>query len=91
MNLSFSELFHTERTHVRVLKVLKHLFQVPMTEAGLLPRDQLDILFPNMDQMLEIHTAFNQAMKKRRQEEPLVLRVGDLLINMVSIVSVCSC
>ncbi|XP_071526486.1 rho guanine nucleotide exchange factor 11-like isoform X12 [Panulirus ornatus] len=79
---TINELFHTERTHVRVLKVLKHLFQVPMTEAGLLPRDQLDILFPNMDQMLEIHTAFNQAMKKRRQEEPLVLRVGDLLINM---------
>ncbi|XP_045595690.2 rho guanine nucleotide exchange factor 12 isoform X4 [Procambarus clarkii] len=79
---TINELFHTERTHVRVLKVLKHLFQVPMTEAELLPKDQLDILFPNMDQMLDIHTVFNQAMKKRRLEEPLVLRVGDLLIDM---------
>ncbi|XP_069952047.1 rho guanine nucleotide exchange factor 11 isoform X3 [Cherax quadricarinatus] len=79
---TINELFHTERTHVRVLKVLKHLFQVPMTEAELLPKDQLDILFPNMDQMLEIHIVFNQAMKKRREEEPLVFRVGDLLIDM---------
>nr|XP_053640662.1 rho guanine nucleotide exchange factor 11-like [Cherax quadricarinatus] len=82
---TINELFHTERTHVRVLKVLKHLFQVPMTEAELLPKDQLDILFPNMDQMLEIHIVFNQAMKKRREEEPLVFRVGDLLIDMASI------
>ncbi|XP_068204014.1 rho guanine nucleotide exchange factor 11-like [Palaemon carinicauda] len=53
-----------------------------MEEAGFLPRDQLDMLFPNMDQILEIHTSFNQAMKKRREEEPFVTRVGDLLINM---------
>ncbi|XP_064107436.1 uncharacterized protein LOC135216228 isoform X5 [Macrobrachium nipponense] len=79
---TINELFHTERTHVRVLKVLKHLFQVPMEEAGFLPRDQLDMLFPNMDQILEIHTMFNQAMKKRREEEPFVTKVGDLLINM---------
>ncbi|XP_063889544.1 rho guanine nucleotide exchange factor 1-like isoform X2 [Scylla paramamosain] len=77
-----SELFHTERTHVRVLKVLKHLFQVPMSEAGLLSKQQLDLLFPNLDEILEIHVIFNQAMKKRRIEEPIVSRVGDVLINM---------
>ncbi|KAG0716522.1 Rho guanine nucleotide exchange factor 12 [Chionoecetes opilio] len=79
---TINELFHTERTHVRVLKVLKHLFQVPMSDAGLLSRQQLDLLFPNLDEMLDIHITFNQAMKKRRLEEPIVSRVGDVLINM---------
>ncbi|XP_050692154.1 rho guanine nucleotide exchange factor 5-like isoform X3 [Eriocheir sinensis] len=79
---TINELFHTERTHVRVLKVLKHLFQVPMSEAGLLSKQNLDLLFPNLDEMLEIHVTFNQAMKKRRLEEPIVSRVGDVLINM---------
>ncbi|XP_042870463.1 rho guanine nucleotide exchange factor 11-like isoform X4 [Penaeus japonicus] len=79
---TINELFHTERTHVRVLKVLKHLFHLPMLEAGILSKEQSEMLFPNIDQILEIHTTFNQAMKKRREEEPLVLRVGDLLVNM---------
>lgn len=83
-----SELFHTERTHVRVLKVLKHLFHLPMLEAGILSKEQSEMLFPNIEQILEIHTTFNQAMKKRREEEPLVIRVGDLLVNMVSL---CMC
>ncbi|XP_047501020.1 rho guanine nucleotide exchange factor 11-like [Penaeus chinensis] len=79
---TINELFHTERTHVRVLKVLKHLFHLPMLEAGILSKEQSEMLFPNIDQILEIHTTFNQAMKKRREEEPLVIRVGDLLVNM---------
>ncbi|KAK3853373.1 hypothetical protein Pcinc_040087, partial [Petrolisthes cinctipes] len=79
---TINELFHTERTHVRVLKVLKHLFQDRMAQAEILPRDVLDLLFPNLDEMLDIHTQFNQAMKKRRKEEVPVSRVGDLLIDM---------
>ena len=54
-----------------------------MSEAGLLSKQQLDLLFPNLDEILEIHVIFNQAMKKRRIEEPIVSRVGDVLINMV--------
>lgn len=54
-----------------------------MSEARLLSPQNLDLLFPNLDEMLEIHVTFNQAMKKRRLEEPLVSRVGDVLINMV--------
>lgn len=55
-----------------------------MSEAGLLSKQNLDLLFPNLDEMLDIHVTFNQAMKKRRLEEPIVSRVGDLLVNMVS-------
>lgn len=77
-------MFHTEKTHVRVLKVLKLLFQIPMAQEDILTREVLDLLFPNLDEMLDIHTQFNQAMKKRRKEEVPVSRVGDLLIDMVS-------
>merc|ERR1712179_32274 len=60
---TINELFHTERTHVRVLKVLKSLFCDPMCQSKLLPEDLLELLFPNMEQILETHINFNQAMK----------------------------
>ena len=78
----FSELFHTEQTHVRVLKVLKKFFYVPMQD--LVSQELLNMLFPNLDQILEYHSNLNQSMKKRRIDEPLVKTVGDILFNTVS-------
>ncbi|XP_076036474.1 uncharacterized protein LOC143022237 [Oratosquilla oratoria] len=79
---TINELFHTERTHVRVLKVLKHLFRTPMLEVGFLNTEYMDMLFPNLDQVLEFHAAFNNSMKQLRNTESLVGCVGDLLLSM---------
>lgn len=84
---SFPELFHTERSHVRNLKVLDLVFQRPMTEAGVLPPDQLALLFANLEQMLEIHSAFKESFKGKRKENPVVGEIGDLLLDMVCIFS----
>ena len=49
----------------------------------LVSTELLNMLFPNLDQILEYHVLLNQAMKKRRKEESLVTRVGDILVNQV--------
>ncbi|XP_046628149.1 rho guanine nucleotide exchange factor 11 isoform X2 [Neodiprion virginianus] len=77
-----NELFHTERSHVRALRVLSHVFHKPMVESQVLPQEQILLLFSNLDEMLEIHSGFNQAMKSKKKENPCVGDVGDLLLGM---------
>ncbi|KAF2364275.1 Dbl (DH) domain [Trinorchestia longiramus] len=79
---TINELFHTEQTHVRMLKVMYSLFYNPLMSSGLLTDEQLTLLFPNLNTMLEIHSSFNKAMKKRRREQPLVQTIGDILTGM---------
>ncbi|GBM19935.1 Rho guanine nucleotide exchange factor 12 [Araneus ventricosus] len=85
-NFSFvslaSELFHTERTHVRNLKVLDKVFYKPLLQEQLLPSDFLNLLFPNLEEMLEIHTTFNDKMKARRKTEPVIGDIGQLMLEM---------
>ncbi|XP_024942922.1 rho guanine nucleotide exchange factor 11 isoform X3 [Cephus cinctus] len=77
-----NELFHTERSHVRALKVLSQVFHKPLLESQVLPLDQIQLLFSNLDEMVTIHSCFNQAMKKKKKENPCVGDVGDLLLDM---------
>lgn len=51
-------------------------------ESQLLPPDQIELLFSNLDEMLTIHSNFNQAMKKKKKENPCVEDIGDLLLDM---------
>lgn len=77
-----TELFHTERSHVRALKVLSHVFHKPLLESQVLPLDQIQLLFSNLDEMVAIHSRFNQAMKRKKKENSCVGDVGDLLLEM---------
>lgn len=78
-----NELFHTEKTHVRNLKILDRLFYRPMQQEQLLPPDLLQLLFPNLEEMLEIHGGFNNKMKAKRREEPIIGDVGEMMLNML--------
>nr|CAD7452502.1 unnamed protein product [Timema tahoe] len=51
-----NELFHSERSHVRHLKVLDQVFYRPMLDNQVLPSDHIQLLFSNLDQMLDIHS-----------------------------------
>uniref|UniRef100_A0A0C9S1B8 ARHGEF12_2 protein n=1 Tax=Fopius arisanus TaxID=64838 RepID=A0A0C9S1B8_9HYME len=77
-----NELFHTERSHVRALKVLSYVFHKPLQEHQVLTGDQIDLLFSNLDEMVTIHSRFNQAMKRKKKENPCVGDVGDLILDM---------
>lgn len=48
----------------------------------MLPLDQVQLLFSNLDEMLMIHSHFNQSMKRKKKENPCVGDVGELLLEM---------
>ena len=58
-----NELFHTERSHVRNMKTLERVFRRPLLESGLMPTDVVDKLFPNLDDVIEIHNSYSRAMR----------------------------
>jgi hypothetical protein len=51
-----NELFHTERSHVRNLKILDSVFRRPLIESGLMPLDMIDRLFPNIEEVRKDET-----------------------------------
>ncbi|CAF0826197.1 unnamed protein product [Brachionus calyciflorus] len=67
-----NELIHTEQKHVRNLKIMKHHFYVPIKINVYLTAEERDVLFPNLDEVLEIHANFNKKLKKLRRENPIV-------------------
>ncbi|XP_050061635.1 rho guanine nucleotide exchange factor 12 isoform X7 [Aphis gossypii] len=76
-----NELYHTERSHIRGLKVLEHVFHRPMRELQVLPQDQLQLLFANLEQMFELHSQFCNAMKAVRKDNQVVQNIGHVLLN----------
>ena len=81
---------------MRKLKVLNLLFYQPLRaqEASLMPRDLLDRLFCNLDEVLELHIEYNQKMKERIKSSGFPIgNIADILQQMVShpiILSLCA-
>lgn len=67
---------------MRALKVLSQVFHKPLLDTQVLPPDQIHLLFSNLDEMVTLHSQFNQAMKRRKKENPCVGDIGDLLLEM---------
>jgi len=56
--MACAELFHTEQTHVRNLRVMDLLFYQRMINEPWLNRDFINIiniLFPSLDKVIKIH------------------------------------
>ncbi|XP_066907035.1 rho guanine nucleotide exchange factor 12 isoform X2 [Halyomorpha halys] len=77
-----NELFYTEKSHVRGLKVLERIFYRPMKEKEILNPEQLNLLFANLEEMVQIHSTFNNNMKTLRNENPVIGDISQLLLNM---------
>lgn len=78
-----SELFHTERLYVRKLKVMDRLFFRPIKSQQLLSSEVIHLLFPNLEEILDIHDQFNAVLKRIRSDSPLVGDIGPVLLEMV--------
>uniref|UniRef100_A0A8C9XAT4 Rho guanine nucleotide exchange factor (GEF) 11 n=1 Tax=Sander lucioperca TaxID=283035 RepID=A0A8C9XAT4_SANLU len=74
---SSSELFTTEASHLRTLRVLDQVFFQKM--RSVLNSDELACIFPNLPQVYELHASLCEAMKKRR-ETPIVQDIGDVML-----------
>uniref|UniRef100_A0A452QS32 Rho guanine nucleotide exchange factor 1 n=1 Tax=Ursus americanus TaxID=9643 RepID=A0A452QS32_URSAM len=76
-----SELLVTEAAHVRMLRVLHDLFYQPMAEGGFFSQEELQNIFPSLDELIEVHSLFLDRLMKRRQDSGyLIEEIGDVLL-----------
>ncbi|XP_076788745.1 rho guanine nucleotide exchange factor 11 isoform X5 [Arvicanthis niloticus] len=75
-----NELFVTEASHLRTLRVLDLIFYQRMKKENLMPREELARLFPNLPELIEIHNSWCEAMKKLREEGPIIRDISDLML-----------
>uniref|UniRef100_A0A8C6WND4 Rho guanine nucleotide exchange factor (GEF) 1b n=1 Tax=Neogobius melanostomus TaxID=47308 RepID=A0A8C6WND4_9GOBI len=69
-----NELFATEHAHVRMLSVLQMIFAKPLERAALLTADELAAIFPNLDEIIDMHYNFYENLKKLRHEDGFIVK-----------------
>ncbi|XP_077175134.1 rho guanine nucleotide exchange factor 11 isoform X3 [Paroedura picta] len=76
-----NELFVTEASHLRILRVLDLVFCQRLRKENLLSREELALLFPNLPELIEIHNSLSESMKKLREENLVVKEIGDFMLS----------
>ena len=64
--------------------MLDRVFYKPMIRGDVLPKEMVHALFPNLDELLEVHMSLNNAMKKERRTSHIIQEIGDMLLKRVS-------
>ncbi|KAI1886277.1 hypothetical protein AGOR_G00212350 [Albula goreensis] len=78
-----NELFITEHAHVRMLSVLQTVFFRPLEREAIMTLPELSAIFPSLDEIIDMHYAFYESMKKLRQENNFVVKsIGSTLLHM---------
>ncbi|KAK2903011.1 hypothetical protein Q8A67_007724 [Cirrhinus molitorella] len=70
-----NELFTTEHAHVRMLSVLQTVFSRPLEREEIMSMTELATIFPSLDEIIEMHYAFYENLKKRRQEDEYIVKI----------------
>ncbi|XP_041843655.1 rho guanine nucleotide exchange factor 2 isoform X2 [Melanotaenia boesemani] len=86
------ELIQTEFHHVRTLRIMEGVYRRGMLEEVMLEAGVVHTIFPCLDQLLELHSAFLAELLNRRKEGLVegtatnftVRRLGDLLLRQFS-------
>ncbi|XP_048880209.1 rho guanine nucleotide exchange factor 1b isoform X5 [Brienomyrus brachyistius] len=77
-----NELFTTEHAHVRMLSVLQTVFFRPLERREIMTLPELSTIFPNLDDIFEMHYAFYENLKKLRQEDNFIIKtLSSTLLN----------
>ncbi|XP_053083861.1 rho guanine nucleotide exchange factor 1b isoform X2 [Pangasianodon hypophthalmus] len=77
-----NELYATEHAHVRMLSVLQTVFSRPLEREAIMDTTELDTIFPSLDEIIEMHYAFYENLKKLRQEDEYVVKnISTPLLN----------
>jgi hypothetical protein len=56
---TINELIHTERTHLKSLKIMKRCFREPMERFPGMSPVEIDCIFRNLDQLIHLHSTNN--------------------------------
>ena len=79
------ELFETEKSHVKILKVLHNVFMVPLDQSKAMSTELISLVFPpSLLVLKDWHNTFESALKQRwKEHNAMVKEIGDCL-NVVS-------
>ncbi|KAK7886869.1 hypothetical protein WMY93_026490 [Mugilogobius chulae] len=69
-----NELFATEHAHVRMLSVLQMIFSKPLERQELLTGDEVAAIFPNLDEIIEMHYNFYENLKVLRLDDGFIVK-----------------
>ncbi|XP_063689337.1 rho guanine nucleotide exchange factor 11-like isoform X5 [Bolinopsis microptera] len=73
------EFVHTEQHYVRKLKVLNVVYYNPLQQHDIIEKVQILWLFPNLDELINIHKEFcNKLLERQRSQNP-VMEVTDII------------
>ncbi|XP_065100610.1 rho guanine nucleotide exchange factor 18 isoform X2 [Paramisgurnus dabryanus] len=86
------ELIQTEMHHVRTLKIMQRVYAREMRETLQMDDRRLDCLFPQLDNLLELHSHFLSRLRERRAEslqtgsehDYAIQKLSDILISQFS-------
>ncbi|KAM6995749.1 rho guanine nucleotide exchange factor 1 isoform 2-T2 [Tautogolabrus adspersus] len=77
-----NELFATEHAHVRMLSVLQMVFSRPLEREELLTSTELAAIFPNLDEIIEMHYNFYENLKKMRLDDNFIVKsISTTMLN----------
>lgn len=81
-----NELFHTERAHVRMLRVLDHVFYQKLSKEAILPPADIKNIFTNLEEILQLHVSILEQMAavRKRNESSVIDQIGDDLLSWFS-------
>ncbi|CAF3882877.1 unnamed protein product [Rotaria sp. Silwood2] len=85
LQTTINELIHTERTHLKGLKIMKKCFREPMERFPGMSPVEIDCIFRNLDQLIDLHTQFKYALRQHREEakDHVVRQIGDLILKFL--------
>ncbi len=63
LQTTINELVHTERTHLKGLKIMKKCFREPMERFPGMSPVELDCIFRNLDQLINLHSKIKTKTK----------------------------
>ncbi|XP_077466828.1 rho guanine nucleotide exchange factor 12 isoform X2 [Stigmatopora argus] len=81
-----NELFYTERAHVRMLRVLDHVFYQKLSKDAILPPADIKNIFSNLEEILQLHVSILEQMAavRKRNESSVIDQIGDDLLSWFS-------
>ncbi|XP_036394334.1 rho guanine nucleotide exchange factor 1b isoform X1 [Megalops cyprinoides] len=78
-----NELIVTEHAHARMLTVLQTVFSRPLGRDMIMTHEELETVFPGLDEIIEVHYAFYDNLKKLHQENNFIVKsIGATLLHM---------
>ncbi|KAJ1888873.1 hypothetical protein LPJ66_008346 [Kickxella alabastrina] len=78
------EIIHTEADYVKDLRIIVDILLGPMRSLRIVPADQIELIFGNVQEILELHESINTAfMERQRKQYPVVWDISDVLLPFV--------